>query len=147
MTSPWHHHLQAGQLVFTAGQIGLEPATMTLASPSLQPSLSLTHLHSVLEANYSHLSSALCGVCYYTTEEAGWAARSSWTQVSSHHVTSGALAPPGQLSLCHTTSGALTPPGSRSALLMSPDIRWSRSVISPGLRLSCLLTRLLCDVN
>ena len=68
-------------MVFTAGQIGLQPATMTLAPPTDQPALSLTHVTSVLEANHAHLSSALCGLCYYTSEEAGWAARATWREV------------------------------------------------------------------
>ena len=68
--------------VLLAGQIGLVPRTMTLAPSSQQPSLSLRHSCSVLEANHSHLTSALCGTCYYTTEEAGWAARMTWIEVT-----------------------------------------------------------------
>lgn len=72
-------------MVFTSGQIGLHPSTMALALPLNQPSLSLTHVTSVLEALQACLGSALCGVCYFTTEEAGWAARTTWTEVHIHH--------------------------------------------------------------
>ena len=70
--------------MFTAGQIGLDPATMSLVSPSLQPSLALNHITTVLDASHTHLTSALCGICYYTTEEAGWIARMTWGKVSLH---------------------------------------------------------------
>ena len=76
-----HTHTQGGKMVVIAGQIGLLPATMTLTPPTHQPSLSLTHVTSVLEANHASLGSALCGVCYCTTEEAGWAARVTWRKV------------------------------------------------------------------
>ena len=68
-------------MVFTAGQIGLRPAQMTLAAKTEQPSLSLTHVQCVLTACHAHLGSTLCGMCYFTTEEAGWAARQCWTEV------------------------------------------------------------------
>lgn len=77
LTSP-----QGGKVVFTAGQIGLQPANMNMVPPTNQPSVSLAHVTSVLEANHTHLGSAICGVCYYTTEEAGWAARMAWRQVT-----------------------------------------------------------------
>ena len=67
--------------MFLAGQIGLDPISMNLVPSSQQPSLSLHHVTSVLEANHTHLTSALYGICYYTTEKAGWAARMTWTQV------------------------------------------------------------------
>ena len=76
--------LQVGDVVFGAGQIGLEPSTMTLATPSQQAPLSLTHVQSVLQSCDSHLTSALCGVCYYTTDEAGWCARQTWVQVGDY---------------------------------------------------------------
>ena len=72
---------QVSNVVFTAGQIGLRPAQMTLAAKTEQPSLSLTHVQCVLTACHAHLGSTLCGVCYFTTEEAGWAARQCWTKV------------------------------------------------------------------
>ena len=68
-------------MVLLAGQIGLDPISMTLVPSPRQPSLALHHVTSVLEANHAHLNSALCGVCYYTTEEVGWAARMTWTEV------------------------------------------------------------------
>lgn len=71
-------------MVFTSGQIGLHPSTMALAPPLNQPSLSLTHVTSVLEALQACLDSALCGICYFTTEEAGWAARTTWREVHVH---------------------------------------------------------------
>ena len=72
-------------MVFTAGQIGLRPGQMVLAAETEQPSLSLTHVQSILTACHAHLGSTLCGVCYFTTEEAGWAARQCWTEVSDLH--------------------------------------------------------------
>ena len=54
---------------------------MTLTTPLSQATLSLTHVQSVLESCDAHLTSALCGVCYYTSDEAGWNARQSWWKV------------------------------------------------------------------
>lgn len=65
-----------------AGQIGLDPAHMGLVLPLEQASLSLTHVKSVLKACHTSLTSALCGVCYYTTEQAGWSARTALAEVS-----------------------------------------------------------------
>ena len=73
--------LQAGRVVLTAGQIGLQPATMMLAPPTHQASLSLSHVCSVMEANHTSLHCTLCGLCYYTSEEAGWSARATWRKV------------------------------------------------------------------
>ena len=72
-------------MVFTAGQIGLRPGQMVLAAETEQPSLSLTHVQSILTACHANLGSTLCGVCYFTTEEAGWAASQCWTEVSDLH--------------------------------------------------------------
>jgi diphthine-ammonia ligase len=78
---PYSQAVRGGVVVLLAGQIGLDPVSMTLVPSPRQPSLALHHVTSVLEANHAHLTSALCGVCYYTTEEAGWAARMTWTEV------------------------------------------------------------------
>ena len=72
---------QISQTVFAAGQIGLDPARMVLVDLIDQPSLSLTHTRTVLKACHAHLNSALCGMCYFTTEEAAWRAREAWSQV------------------------------------------------------------------
>ena len=64
-----------------AGQIGLDPARMVLVDPKEQPSLSLTHTWTVLKACHAHLNSALCGICYFTSEAAAWRARDVWKQV------------------------------------------------------------------
>ena len=64
-----------------AGQIGLDPAHMKLVPILEQASLSLAHVQSVLKACHASLTSALCGVCYYTTEEAGWSARTALKEV------------------------------------------------------------------
>ena len=69
---------------------------MTLAAKTEQPSLSLTHVQCVLTACHAHLESTLCGVCYFTTEEAGWAARQCWTEVRQ-----ASLVPPPLFSLLH----------------------------------------------
>ena len=68
-------------MVLLAGQIGLDPVYMTLVSPLDQASLSLHHVKSVLRACQASLSSVLFGVCYYTTEQAGWTARSTLSKV------------------------------------------------------------------
>ena len=68
-------------MVYAAGQIGLVPSTMTLASEDQQPSLSLSHVCRVLEANGANMGSALLGVCYYTTQHAEWIAKQIWRQV------------------------------------------------------------------
>lgn len=73
-------------MVFIAGQIGLHPSNMTLAPPPNQPSISLTHTTAVLEANRANLGSTLCGICYFTTEEAGWTARMTWREVQGHNL-------------------------------------------------------------
>lgn len=75
-------HIQAGEVVYTAGQIGLAPGTMQLVGEKEQPSLALTHAQVVLRACHTHLDSALCGLCYYTSEEAGRVAKATWNQVS-----------------------------------------------------------------
>ena len=72
---------QISRTVFAAGQIGLDPARMVLVDPKEQPSLSLTHTWAVIKACHAHLNSALCGICYFTTEEAAWRAREAWKQV------------------------------------------------------------------
>lgn len=66
---------QVGQMVLSAGQIGLDPGHMTMVPPLEQASLALSHVQSVLKACHASLTSALCGVCYYTTEEGLWSAR------------------------------------------------------------------------
>ena len=54
---------------------------MVLANEEEQPSLSLTHAFTVLRACHAHLDSALCGLCYYTHQKAGWLARKTWQLV------------------------------------------------------------------
>ena len=68
--------------MLSAGQIGLEPAGMSMVSTLQQASLSLAHVESVLRACHASLSSALCGVCYYTTGEACCTARRALQEVS-----------------------------------------------------------------
>lgn len=75
---------QSSDIVFTAGQIGLHPGGMALAEEAEQPTLSLTHVQRVLGACHAHLGSALCGICYFTTEEAGWTATQTWAEVKGH---------------------------------------------------------------
>ena len=72
---------QISETIFAAGQIGLDPAQMVLVDPKDQPSLSLIHTRTVLKACHAYLNSALCGMCYFTTEEAAWRAREAWKQV------------------------------------------------------------------
>ena len=86
-----HYHVtctnmppQSSDIVFAAGQIGLHPGSMTLAGETEQPTLSLTHVQRVLGACHAHLGSALCGTCYFTTEEAWWAATQAWAKVRGH---------------------------------------------------------------
>ena len=73
--------LQIGELVHTAGQIGLAPGQMVLVKEEEQPSLSLTNTLTVLRACHTHFNSALCGMCYFTTEMAGWVAKETWSRV------------------------------------------------------------------
>ena len=68
-------------MVYVAGQIGLVPSAMVLASEDEQPFLSLSHVSRVLEANGAHFGSALLGVCYYTTQRAEWIAKQVWRKV------------------------------------------------------------------
>ncbi len=57
---------QVGSVVFLAGQIGLDPASMKLVSGALsQARLSLQHIHTVLKANKSSLAAGIIGTCYY----------------------------------------------------------------------------------
>lgn len=72
---------QVDGVVFGAGQIGLDPTHMTLVPPLEQAALSLTHVQSVLKACHTSLTSALFGVCYYTTEQAGYSARRALREV------------------------------------------------------------------
>lgn len=68
-------------MVYTAGQIGLVPSTMTLASVDQQPSVSLAHVQRVLKANGARVGSAVLGICYYTTEHAEGLAKQIWRKV------------------------------------------------------------------
>ena len=68
-------------MVFAAGQIGLVPSTMTLASDDQQPSVSLAHVRRVLMANGAHFGSAVLGICYYTTQHAEGLAKQIWRKV------------------------------------------------------------------
>lgn len=72
---------QVGRVVLSAGQIGLNPAHMTMVPPLAQASVSLAHVESVLKACHASLTSVLCGTCYYITEEARCTARRALSEV------------------------------------------------------------------
>ena len=112
--------LQAGRVVLTAGQIGLQPATMMLAPPTHQASLSLSHVCSVMEANHTSLHCTLCGLCYYTSEEAGWSARATWRKVRGTQGKRSLYVNPAPSSLSHPLpSSSSFPSGIHSSHLCS----------------------------
>lgn len=67
--------------MFLAGQIGLIPGCMLLASPEVEAIVALDHVISVLKVQGSDLGHVVQGVCYCTTLEAVELAQRAWQKV------------------------------------------------------------------
>jgi len=72
---PYSQAIRAGDLVFTAGQLGLDPATGELVSPEVaaQAEAALGHLRSILEAAGSGLDQ-LAKVTVFLADIGDWPA-------------------------------------------------------------------------
>lgn len=76
-----HIILQVGDIVFLAGQIGLIPGSMVLASPEVEAIVALDHVISVLKVQGSDLSHVIQGVCYCISPETVELAHRAWQKV------------------------------------------------------------------
>ena len=78
---PYSQAVTVNKVLFLAGQIGLDPGSMSLVCAEKQAPLSLQHARAVLLANGAAFGSVLSVVCYYCGQEAGWRAKTAWREV------------------------------------------------------------------